>query len=59
MAQNDEGIAQGISPMSHGIHEYTRIMRTMPLLEELERGQYDAAGAEGGTRTRTPEGTGT
>jgi len=43
VAQNDEGIAQGVSPMSHGIHEYTRIMRTMPLLEELERGQYDAA----------------
>jgi sulfate adenylyltransferase subunit 2 len=43
VAQNDEGIAQGVSPMSHGIHEYTRIMRTVPLLAELERGQYDAA----------------
>ncbi len=43
VAQNDEGIAQGVSPMSHGIHEYTRIMRTVPLLEELERGGYDAA----------------
>jgi sulfate adenylyltransferase subunit 2 len=38
VAQNDEGIAQGVSPMTHGIHEYTRIMRTVPLLEELERG---------------------
>jgi len=43
VAQNDEGIAQGVSPMSHGIHEYTRIMRTVPLLEELQRGEYDAA----------------
>ena len=43
VAQNDEGIEQGVSPMSHGIHEYTRIMRTIPLLEELERGGYDAA----------------
>jgi len=43
VAQNDEGIAQGVSPMSHGIHEYTRIMRTVPLLAQLERGQYDAA----------------
>lgn len=43
VAQNDEGIAQGVSPMSHGIHEYTRIMRTVPLLRELERGRYDAA----------------
>ena len=43
VAQNDEGIEQGVSPMSHGIHEYTRIMRTVPLLAELERGQYDAA----------------
>lgn len=43
VAQNDEGIEQGVSPMSHGIHEYTRIMRTVPLLQELERGEYDAA----------------
>jgi sulfate adenylyltransferase subunit 2 len=43
VAQNDEGIAEGVSPMSHGIHEYTRIMRTVPLLEELKRGEYDAA----------------
>lgn len=43
VAQSDEGIEQGVSPMSHGIHEYTRIMRTVPLLEALERGQFDAA----------------
>jgi sulfate adenylyltransferase subunit 2 len=43
VAKNDEGIEQGVSPMSHGIHEYTRIMRTVPLLEALENGGFDAA----------------
>lgn len=43
IAQSDEGIADGVSPMSHGIHEYTRIMRTSPLLKALESGGFDAA----------------
>ncbi|CAB4635478.1 unannotated protein [freshwater metagenome] len=43
VAKNDEGIRDEVSPMSHGVHEYTRIMRTVPLLAELERGGYDAA----------------
>jgi len=43
VAQSEEGIALGVSPMSHGIHEYTRIMRTQPLLEALGHGKYDAA----------------
>jgi sulfate adenylyltransferase subunit 2 len=43
VAQNDQGIEQGVSPMSHGIHEYTRIMRTVPLLAALENGGFDAA----------------
>jgi sulfate adenylyltransferase subunit 2 len=43
VGKSDEGIADGVSPMSHGIHEYTRIMRTQPLLESLERGGFDAA----------------
>ena len=43
VARSEEGIAQGVSPMSHGIHEYTRIMRTVPLLEALERHAFDAA----------------
>jgi sulfate adenylyltransferase subunit 2 len=43
VAQNEEGIAEGVSPMSHGIHEYTRIMRTVPLLRALEEGRFDAA----------------
>lgn len=43
VAKSEEGIAQGVSPMSHGTHEYTRIMRTQPLLEALALGQFDAA----------------
>ncbi len=43
VAQSEQGIAEGVSPMSHGIHEYTRIMRTSPLLEALDSGGFDAA----------------
>jgi sulfate adenylyltransferase subunit 2 len=43
VAKNHEGIQQQVSPMSHGVHEYTRIMRTTPLLSALEDGGYDAA----------------
>ena len=43
VAKSEEGIAEGVSPMSHGIHEYTRIMRTVPLLETLEGEGFDAA----------------
>ena len=43
VAVSEEGIAEGVSPMSHGIHEYTRIMRTVPLLEALDTGGFDAA----------------
>ena len=40
---NHEGVAQGVTPMSHGIQEYTRIMRTVPLLQSLDEGGFDAA----------------
>ena len=43
VAVSEDGIAEGVSPMSHGIHEYTRIMRTIPLLASLEDGGFDAA----------------
>lgn len=43
VAASEEGIAEGVSPMSHGIHEYTRIMRTVPLLSALDEGGFDAA----------------
>ena len=43
VAKNDAGIAEGVSPLTHGIQEYTRIMRTVPLLQALESGGFDAA----------------
>jgi len=43
VAKNDEGIAEGVSPLTHGIQEYTRVMRTVPLLQALESGRFDAA----------------
>lgn len=43
VAKSDQGIADNVSPMSHGIHEYTRVMRTEPLLRALEDGSFDAA----------------
>lgn len=36
VAKNDEGIRENVSPMSHRVHEYTRIMRTVPLLASLD-----------------------
>ncbi len=40
---NDEGVRDGVTPMSHGVQEYTRIMRTVPLLKSLDDGAFDAA----------------
>lgn len=40
---NDEGVRDGVTPMSHGVQEYTRIMRTVPLLKSLDDGGFDAA----------------
>ena len=38
---NEEGVREGVTPMSHGIQEYTRIMRTVPLLQSLDEGGFD------------------
>jgi sulfate adenylyltransferase subunit 2 len=40
---NEEGVRDGVTPMSHGVQEYTRIMRTVPLLKSLDEGGFDAA----------------
>ena len=40
---NEEGVREGVTPMSHGVQEYTRIMRTVPLLQSLNDGDFDAA----------------
>lgn len=40
---NEEGVAEGITPLTHGVQEYTRLMRTVPLLRSLDEGEFDAA----------------
>lgn len=40
---NEEGVRQGITPFSHGISEYLRVMNTIPLKEALDRYGFDAA----------------
>ena len=43
VAQNTEAIAEGVSPSSHGTHEYTRLMKTVALREGIDRYGFDAA----------------
>jgi sulfate adenylyltransferase subunit 2 len=40
---NQEGVREGVTPFTHGTHEYTRIMKTVALREALDEGGYDAA----------------
>jgi sulfate adenylyltransferase subunit 2 len=40
---NEQGRAEGVTPFTHGTHEYTRIMKTVALREALDDGGYDAA----------------
>ncbi|MGZ4609331.1 MAG: phosphoadenosine phosphosulfate reductase domain-containing protein, partial [Actinomycetes bacterium] len=35
---NEEGRAEGVSPFTHGTHEYTRIMKTVALRQALDAG---------------------
>ncbi|MDD2858858.1 MAG: sulfate adenylyltransferase subunit CysD [Candidatus Nanopelagicales bacterium] len=43
IAQNEQGIADQVSPFSHGTHEYTRLMKTVALREGIDRYGFDAA----------------
>jgi len=43
IAQNLEAIAEGVTPFTHGTHEYTRLMKTVALREGIDRYQFDAA----------------
>ena len=43
VAQNTEAIVEGVSPFSHGTHEYTRLMKTVALREGIDRYGFDAA----------------
>ena len=40
---NTEAAAQGVTPFTHGTHEYTRIMKTVALRQALDAGGFDAA----------------
>ncbi len=40
---NPDGVAEGVTPFTHGTHEYTRIMKTVALRQALDAGAYDAA----------------
>ena len=43
IATNQQAVADGVSPFSHGTHEYTRIMKTVALREGLDHYGFDAA----------------
>lgn len=40
---NLEAVAEGVTPFTHGTHEYTRIMKTVALREGIDRYGFDAA----------------
>ncbi len=43
IATNEEAAAEGVSPFTHGTHEYTRLMKTVALREGLDKYKFDAA----------------
>jgi sulfate adenylyltransferase subunit 2 len=43
IATNHEAVAQGVTPFTHGTHEYTRIMKTVALRDGIDRYGFDAA----------------
>lgn len=43
ISRNEEAIVEGVSPFTHGTHEYTRLMKTVALREGLDRYGFDAA----------------
>jgi len=40
---NQDGVAEAVTPFSHGSHEYTRIMKTVALRQALDAEGFDAA----------------
>jgi len=43
IATNTAAVAEGVTPFTHGTHEYTRIMKTVALREGLDELQADCA----------------
>ncbi|MDD2818940.1 MAG: sulfate adenylyltransferase subunit CysD [Candidatus Nanopelagicales bacterium] len=43
IAINEQGVADKVSPFTHGTHEYTRLMKTVALREGIDKYGFDAA----------------
>jgi sulfate adenylyltransferase subunit 2 len=43
IATNTDAVAEGVSPFTHGTHEYTRIMKTVALRDGIDRYGFDCA----------------
>lgn len=43
VATNQRAVAEGVTPFTHGTHEYTRLMKTVALREALDAYGHDAA----------------
>ena len=43
ISTNAQGVADNVSPFTHGTHEYTRIMKTVALREGIDKYGFDAA----------------
>lgn len=43
VATNHQAVADGVTPFSHGTHEYTRLMKTVALREAIDAGGFDVA----------------
>lgn len=43
IAKNEAALIEGVTPFSHGTHEYTRLMKTVALREGIDRYGFDAA----------------
>ncbi len=43
IATNQDAVAEGVTPFTHGTHEYTRVMKTVALREGLDQYKFDAA----------------
>ena len=43
IATNHEAVAEGVTPFTHGTHEYTRLMKTVALRQGLDEHGFDAA----------------
>lgn len=43
VGQNHAALAEGVNPFTHGAQEHTRLLKTVPLRESLEKGGFDAA----------------